>query len=180
VRVGVAVAIVACLYMTTRSYLYAIYDGSIPQAEGYLLSEYVAYGLAIVVFVIFALSSRSFDNRVSKIVRANTNEGLFTALKVGIYSSIIYTLFSAVAATMVATSPSSFWYPIDWKVRSIIIGTATWVSVASLIPLVFLLGSAVPPFGQRTLPDRHSKDTLADAPGSQDPELTDSGITSST
>lgn len=179
VRVGVAVAIVACLYMTTRNYLYAIYDGSIPGAEGYLLSEYVAYGLAIVVFVVFALRSRSFDNRASQLVRANTTQGLFTALKVGIYSSVIYTLFSAVVATLIATSPSSFWYPIDWRVRAIIIGTATWVSVVSLIPLVVLLGSAVPPFGQPPLPDRSSKDAPAGAPSSQDLRPP-AGITSST
>jgi hypothetical protein len=169
VRVGVAVAIVACLYMTTRSYLYAIYGGSIPQAEGYLLYEYVAYGLGIVWFVFYALRSHSFDNRVSQLVRANTNQGLFTALKIGIYASVIYTLLSAVAATMVATSSSSFWYPIDWRVRFIIIVTATWVSLISLIPLVFLLGSAVPPFGQPLLPNRPGEGAPADASSSQDP-----------
>lgn len=169
VRVGVAVTVVACLYMTTRSYLYAIYDGSIPTNERYFLYEYVAYGLFIVVFVVIALRSHSFDNQVSRLVRANSNEGLFTALKFGIYSSVLYTVISAVVAALVATSSSGFWYPVDWRVKLITDGAAVWVSLVSLVPLLFLLGSAVPPFGQPSLPNRHPRVAHIDAPSPQCP-----------
>jgi hypothetical protein len=57
-----------------------------------------------------------------------------------------------------SSQPSSgFWYPVDWRVRLVTDWAGAWVSLVSLVPLYFLLGSAVPPFGQPPLPDRPRK-----------------------
>ena len=165
VRGGVAIAVVTTLYMTSRSYLYAINGGSIPSWGNPLLWEIGVYGVFVLVFTVAAV----FHNRLTHKVIASSGDKLSKALKWGIYLSVLYTVISAVAAAAVAISSASFWYPVHVAVRLIIASTLLWVSLGPLIPLWLLLGRAVPPFGQPELQDRPAKPAPADVSGSLDP-----------
>jgi hypothetical protein len=46
----------------------------------------------------------------------------------------------------VASTPAHFWNPAYFSVKLIIAATVAWVSIVSLIPLLLLLGRAVPSF----------------------------------
>ncbi len=151
VRVGVGFTVVAALGMTSKSYLHAIYGGSVPPWGRVLIWEYLIQGVILVTYTGAGLL-RSANNGVTSLVRANSNPGLLRWLKAGIYSSVVYTVLSVLAGAAAAASPASFWYPIHPAAQAAIIATVTWVSLISLLPLWLLLFVAVPPFGLPDLP----------------------------
>lgn len=165
VRAGLAIAIVAALFMTSKNYLYAVYNGSIPAWGDLLVWESIGYGLFVLVFSFAAI----FDNQFSQKVTATGAGQLSRALKWGIFWSVMYTVISAVATAMVAVSRSSFWYPIYQDKRWIVYAVVTWVSLVPLLPLWFLLGRAVPKFVLPGTQGAPGEGGLTDGSGSQDP-----------
>jgi hypothetical protein len=170
VRAGLAIAIVAALYMTSKNYLKAVYNGSVPFWGDLLVWEGIGYGLFVLAFSFAAiLDDQFFSEKVrafSEHVRATGDRQLRKALKWGIFWSVMYTVISAVATAMVAVSRASFWYPIYQDKRWIVYAVVTWVSLVPLLPLSFLLGRAVPSF---VLPDAPGEGELADGSRPQDP-----------
>jgi hypothetical protein len=165
VRAGLAIAIVTALFMTSKTYLNAVYNGSVPLWGDALIWEFIVNGLFVLAFSFAAI----FDNQFSERVRASDDRQLRKALKWGLFWSVIYTIISAVATAMVAVSRASFWYPIYQDKRWIVYAVVTWVSLVPLVPLSFLLGRAVPKFVLPGTQGASSEGELADGSGSQDP-----------
>lgn len=164
VRAGVAVTVVTALFMTSKSYLYAVYDRSIPSWGNFLVWQSLFAGVFILVFSFAAV----FDSPFTRRVRASNQDQLTRALRWGILCSVMYTVISAVATAVVATSLAGFWNPMYQERRWIIYATVTWVSLVPLLPLWLLLGRAVPSFvspGAHGPPDEQA---LANGLGSQD------------
>ena len=165
IRAGVAVTVVTALFMTSKSYLYAIYDGSIPSFGNFLVWQFLFYGLFVLTFAFVAV----FDTRFSRKARATTPAQFTKALTQGIFCSVAYTVISAVATAIAAVSLASFWNPMDQVRHWIVYATVAWVSLVPLLPLWLLLGRAVPPFVPPTTQDRPGEVTPAGGSGSQHP-----------
>lgn len=149
-RAGVAVVVVALLYMTSRSYLIAVFDGHIPLFGTVYLYVYLAAAvLAVAIIFGDALIERSFVNKVSKFLRVNNKKQYIKALAIAVYSFGGYTIISGLAAAVVASSSTSFWNPANLGVQWVIFSIVIWVSIVSLIPILLLLARAVPDFGQQ-------------------------------
>jgi hypothetical protein len=151
-RGGVAVVVVALLYMTSRSYLIAVFNGHIPLFGTLYLYIYFGAGL-LAVGIVFgdALIEHSFDNRVSRFLRVNYKRQFIKALEIALYFFGGYTIISGLAAAVVAGSPARFWNPTSLGVQWVIFSIVIWVSIVSLIPILLLLARAVPDFGQQPL-----------------------------
>jgi len=93
IRAGVAVTVVVALFMTSKSYLYAVYNGSIPSRENLLVWESLVAGVFILLFFFVAV----FDTGFSRRLRASSTLQFTRALRLGILSSVLYTVISAVA-----------------------------------------------------------------------------------
>jgi len=102
VRAGVGVAVVAALYLTSRSYLYAIYNGLIPSSGNFLLVEGLFYGASVLAFVIAAV----FQNQVAARLR-HYRDQLSTASKRNLYFLARYVLILALTAVLDFVSPTS-------------------------------------------------------------------------
>jgi hypothetical protein len=151
-RGGVAVVVVALLYMTSRSYLIAVFNGHIPLfGTLYLYIYFAAAILAAMVIFGDAVIERSFDNAVSRFLRVNNKQQFITAVEIAVFSFGGYTIISGLAAAVVASSPARFWNPTNLEVQWVIFSIVIWVSTVSLIPILLLLARAVPDSGQRPL-----------------------------
>lgn len=153
-RAGVGLVVVTLLYMTSRSYLIAVFNDHIPLFGTLYLYIYFALGVVAVVAVVGdALIERKFDNAVARFLRASSKPQFIKALQIAVYSFGGYIVISGLAAAVVASSSASFWNPVNPIVQLVIFSTVIWVSLASLMPIMLLLARAVPDFGQPSLPD---------------------------
>ena len=151
-RGGVAVVVVALLYMTSRSYLIAVFNGHIPLFGTLYLYIYFVVGV-LTVMIVFgdAAIEHSFDNRVSRLLRVNNKEQFVKALEIAVYFFGGYTIISGLGAAGIASTSARFWNPANLGVQWVIFSTVIWVSMVSLIPVLLLLARAVPDFGQPRL-----------------------------
>jgi hypothetical protein len=152
IRGGVAVGVVAFLYLTARSYLLAVFNGYVPVIGTVFLYGYVIIGGSAILVMTAASAKPGSANPISKFLRADTKRQFIKALKFAIWSSISYTIFSALMAAAAASISARFWNPSYPGVRVIFAITVVWVSVFSLVPLLFLLFRTVPGL-EHPLPD---------------------------
>ena len=152
IRGGVAVGVVAFLYLTARSYLQAVFNGHVPILGKLFLIGYVIIGGAAVVVMTVATALAGVDNRIAKFLRVDTKSQLTKAMSFAIWASIIYTVLSALMTAVTAGISARLWNPAYPGVRVIFAVTVAWVSVVSLVPLLFLLYRTVPGLA-KPLPD---------------------------
>ena len=152
IRGGVAVGVVAFLYLTARSYLQAIFTGHVPVLGTVFLYGYIIIGGAAVVVMTVATTLAGVDNRIAQFLRVDTRKQLTKALNFAIWASIIYTVLSALMTAAAASISARLWNPAYPSVRVIFAVTVAWVSVVSLVPLLFLLYRTVPRL-KNPLPD---------------------------
>jgi hypothetical protein len=156
IRGGVAVGVVAFLYVTARNYLLAIFNSHIPRPGAAFLYIYIIIAVPAVIAMAIATATKGSDNIISKFLRADTKRQFIKALKFAIWSSISYTILSALMVAVIASISASFWNPAYPGIRVIFAVTVAWGSVISLVPLLFLLARTVPGL-QRPLPDGDQK-----------------------
>jgi hypothetical protein len=152
IRGGVAVGVVAFLYLTARSYLQAVFTGRVPILGKLFLIGYVIIGGAAVVVMTAATALAGVDNDIAKFLRVDDKKQLTAALSFAIWASVIYTVLSALMTAVAASISARLWNPAYPGVRVIIAVTVAWVSVVSLVPLLFLLYRTVPGLA-KPLPD---------------------------
>jgi MFS family permease len=152
IRGGVAVGVVAFLYVTARSYLLAIFNGHIPRLGTAFLYIYIIIAVPAVIAMAIATATKGSGNVISKFLRTDTKRQFIKALKFAIWSSISYTIISALMVAVTASISARFWNPAYPGIRVIFAVTVAWGSVISLVPLLFLLARTVPGL-QRPLPD---------------------------
>lgn len=152
IRGGVAVGVVAFLYLTARSYLQAVFTGHVPILGKLFLIGYVIIGGAAVVVMTVATALAGVDNDIAKFLRVDDKKQLTAALGFAIWASVIYTVLSALMTAAAASISARFWNPAYPGVRVIFAVTVAWVSVVSLVPLLFLLYRTVPGL-TKPLPD---------------------------
>ena len=132
--------------MATQSYLFAVFHANIPTLGNVFL---IAYGLGIfVAFVLVIAETRRGlhvqfrEDSPRKVLRIAPMK----ALRIAIYSSVFYSVFSVVLAGFAASQPIGDWGPTNLLTRVMICVAVVWVLLVSLIPLVLLLASTVPSF----------------------------------
>jgi hypothetical protein len=152
IRGGVAVGVIAFLYLTARSYLLAIFNDHVPVIGTVFLYGYVIVAAVVVLgMTAFSLKPGS-DNPISKFLSVNTKREFIRWLRIAIWSAIIYTVISALLAAGAASISARFWNPAYPAVRVIFGITVAWASIVSLLPLLLLLIRTVPGL-QHPLPD---------------------------
>jgi hypothetical protein len=154
-RAGVGVVVMALLYVTSRSYLIAVFNNHIPLFGTVYLYIYFAAGVAAAATILGdALIERKFDNWVARFLRASSKRQFIKALQIAVYSFGGYIVISGLGAAVVASSSTGSWNPAYPAVQLVIFSTAIWISLVSLMPIILLLARAVPDFGQPSLPDQ--------------------------
>jgi hypothetical protein len=153
-RLGVGAVALGLIWMTTRGYVFAMFRSNAPSWTSYVLYGSMGLGFATsLIFLMASLKSRSFDNPISRILKANNAQQYLRALQVAIYSSLAYSLLSVIWASIVASTPVHFWNPTHFWVKVIIAATIFWVLLVSLIPLAALMVRLVPSFSPEDVSD---------------------------
>jgi hypothetical protein len=116
------------------------------------LIGYVIIGGAAVVVMTVATAFAGVDNDIAKFLRVDTRKQLTAALSFAIWASVIYTVLSALMTAAAASISARLWNPAYPGMRVIFAVTVAWVSVVSLVPLLFLLYRTVPGL-TKPLPD---------------------------
>jgi hypothetical protein len=137
-RRTVAFIVVGLLWMATRSYLFAVFNGHIPALGNLFLTVYGAG-------ILFAFVGVIVEARGKRFVRLLPDAPL-RGLRIAIYSSVFYSVFSVGLAGFSASQPIRDWGPTNLLARVMICVAVVWVMVVSLIPLVLLLVCTVPSF----------------------------------
>jgi hypothetical protein len=155
-RRAVAFVVVGLLLVTARSYLSAVFNDRIPTFESRFLTAYLwGIVLALVGVIVEAKRGRSVrlgpDSRMKALRIAP-----MTALRIAIYSSVFYSVFSVGLAGFAASRPVGDWGPTSLLTRVMVFVAVAWVLVVSLIPLVLLLVSTVPTFAEFKNPQPRS------------------------
>jgi hypothetical protein len=114
-------------------------------------SQVIIGGAAVVVMTV-ATAFAGVDNDIAKFLRVDTRKQLTAALSFAIWASVIYTVLSALMTAATASISARLWNPAYPGVRAIFAVTVAWVSVVSLVPLLFLLYRTVPGL-TKPLPD---------------------------
>jgi hypothetical protein len=141
----VAFIVVALLWVTAKSYLLAVFNDRIPTLGKKFIYVYGWLGvLALVVVIGFAVGGRTVGFQSIK------------ALQIAIYSSVFYTVASVGLAGFTASLSIHDWGPTNPVARVMISVAVVWVLVASLIPLLLLLGCSVPTFASSQNPEPRS------------------------
>jgi formate hydrogenlyase subunit 3/multisubunit Na+/H+ antiporter MnhD subunit len=155
-RAGVALVVVAVLFMTVRSYWHAIFPGEPPVWDKAFTYAYLAIGVTAVFAFGVAISAPLRDpakkrNWLMTKLRADDTDPkkFIRALRFAIYSSLGYSVLTVIAATVAAASPAFFWNPAHAIVKVLAFLTVVWASF-SLIPVLLLTGRAVPAFQRHT------------------------------
>lgn len=145
VRGGVAVSVVALLYVTARSYLIAVFSTGVPLLGTIFLYVYTILGLfLIVVITSLSLIYGSRGIPILNRLKATHNWQFRNTMRWAIYTSLVYTVLSTLMATAAATISAHFWNPNYTDIRIIFGVTVAWESIVSLVPLVLLLFRTVP------------------------------------
>ncbi len=153
-RAGVALVVVAVLFMTARSYLHAIFPVHVPMWDKVFLYAYLVIGLLAVVIFGVAITAplRKRDRQQGRVLsklRADEeakNDKFIRTLKFAIYSSVGYSVVTVIAVTIAAASPIGFWNPAHASVKAVAFATVIWISLVSLVPVLLLTWRAVPAF----------------------------------
>ena len=152
-RAGVGLVVVATLYMTARSYLLAIFMGSVPIWGKAFIYGYLVIGAMAVVFFAIAIIAplQSRERPLSGIVlwlRSNNEKQFIRTLKFAIYYSVAYSVLTVIFAVVAASSRISFWDPSRLDVKAVALATVIWMSLVPLTPLLLLTGRVVPDFSE--------------------------------
>jgi hypothetical protein len=155
-RRAVAFVVVGLLWVTARSYLSAVYNDRIPTFGNRFLAAY-SFGIVLALVGVIVEAKRG------NIVQLGPNSRMkplriprMKALRIAIYSSIFYSVFSVGLAGFAASQPVGDWGPTSLLTRVMILVAVVWVLLVSVIPLVLLLVSTVPNFAEFENPQRRS------------------------
>jgi hypothetical protein len=152
VRSGVALVVIALIYMTSRSYLLAVFTTGIPIWGKVFIRGYLAIGIVtIAAFVgaIVAAERRKPDKTPNRFVvwlRAEREDRFVGSLKIAIFYSLVYSVVTVIIATFVTSSDDSFWDPSRLDVKALALGVLIWISLVPLVPVLLLTGRVVPDF----------------------------------
>jgi hypothetical protein len=171
-RFGVALIVLALLFMTSWNYLYAVLGNHVPGYAEDLLWAYLGIGLAgLAAIIANAWLPKSWTNKLIKAVQKITSllpekrprklvsvAGKISGWLAGprdfkprvnraIYSSFGYTIVSVVGATFFARTSPQHWDQPDTLVTAAFIATVGWVLIAGVVPSFYLLVRCSPPFG---------------------------------
>jgi hypothetical protein len=124
------------------------------------LYGYVIIGGTAVVVMTVATALAGVDNRIAKFLKVGTRKQLTRAMNFAIWASVTYTVLSALMTAAAAAISARWWNPAYPGVRTIFAVTAVWVSVVSLVPLLFLLYRTVPSLS-KPLPDGEAEPAAA-------------------
>jgi hypothetical protein len=134
----VAFVVVGLLWIATRSYLFALFNGHIPALGNIFLWVYLAgILLALVLVIVEAIRRKIFGIGPDSPVKA---------FEIAIYSSVFYSAISVGLAGYAASQPIRYWGPTSPLTRVMICVAVVWVLVVSLVPLWFQIVSTVPNF----------------------------------
>jgi hypothetical protein len=153
VRAGVALVVVAVLYMTSRDYLLALFGGVVPGWAKLFVFGYLPVGLAVlglfaaVIFGPLLPSARALD-RLTRRFQTRDEQHAVSVLKFATLYSLAYSVLTVIAAVGVASSSAHLWHPDYGGVRAVAAIVVVWVLVVPMIPLLLLTGIVVPSFGQ--------------------------------
>ena len=142
----VAFIVIGLLWVATRSYLFAVFNGHIP-ALGNLFLE--AYGVGILLALVLVIFEAVRKHSIQLLPYAPLR-----AIRVAIYSSVFYSAISVGLAGYAASQPVRSWGPTNLFTRVMICVTVVWVLLVSLIPLFLQLVSTVPSFATPTSRNR--------------------------
>jgi hypothetical protein len=146
-RRAVPFVVVSLLWVTTRSYLSAVFNDRIPSlGTKFLAAYFLGIVLALVGVIVEAKRGRNGPHESDS--RKMPRIAPKTALRIAIYSSVFYSVFSVVLAGFAASRPVGDWGPTSLLARVMVFVTVAWVLVVSLIPLVLLLMGTVPTFAK--------------------------------
>jgi hypothetical protein len=151
VRSGVAIVVVALIYVTSRSYLRAIFPHGQPIWGKAFNFVYLAIAiLAIAMFAVAVTAPlRRRDkplNRVVQWLRADGEERFIRSLKLAVFYSLAYAVLTVIFTAAVASSRVTFWDPSRLDVKAVALGALIWISLVPLTPLLLLTGRVVPDF----------------------------------
>jgi hypothetical protein len=166
-RRAVAFVVVALLWMASRSYLSAVFNGRVPGIAKVFERVYMgAIVIAIAVFIFAAFTARNFDARFASF----RSSSYIKALRFAIGSSIVYSVVSVGLAGFAASLPIVVWSPPHLLARVMITVAFIWVLAVSPIPLVLLLVRTVPAFATpRSSESRPQSSAVAAAGPSRTP-----------
>jgi hypothetical protein len=189
VRSGVALVVIAVLYMTARSYLQAIFGGKVPFWGKFFIVGYLAVGGAAVVaftVVIFAPlpALRRLPARLPKWLTNRqptwlrrlqpdwltnflhpTGDKFVGTLRLAIFSALGYSVVTVIAAVGVASSAAHFWHGTYVDIKIVAAATVLWMSLVALFPVVLLTGIVVPAFPEvPQSPAHHAADAREEYP----------------
>ena len=149
IRVGVAVVTITLLFLSVRSYLLAVFDGSVPILAIVFINLYFYGGIFAIAVIAFLsvlkpkpLRRLKYLNQISNWWLTSDEENtqrLVRSLKFAIFSSVGYTMISAIAAAGAANIAARHWNPTSPWIQLIIGATVVWVSMVSLVPILLLL-----------------------------------------
>jgi hypothetical protein len=151
VRAGVALVVVALIYVTSRSYLLAIFPRGVPKWGTVFLYGYIAVAvLAIVVFVAAIsapLPKRDRPvNRITELVRASNDARFIMFLKISVFGSLAYSVLTVIFASFITISKVTFWNPSGADVQLVAGLALAWISAVPLVPVYLLTATVVPSF----------------------------------
>ncbi len=145
-RVGVAVAIIALLFLTAQSYVSSIFVKHVPTwASDLTIGGLIADGLVFLYVWLGTLVLRP-ESKFSNSLHPN-GAGALDAVRRATYATMGYSLISVIAVTFVVLQPVPFWHHSHVLLNVMIAGTIVWVQVMSMAPLGLLLA---PAFGPKT------------------------------
>jgi hypothetical protein len=148
-RRAVAFIVLGLLWMASRSYLSAVFNGHAPIVEQVFVYTYIGLlGLVIVVVTGGALAKHDYNNFLTRFQSGHP----IKALRIAIYCSVVYSVGSVALGGITASLPISIWGPANPWARGAISTAVIWVLVVSLVPLVLLLVCTVPDFGSTRNP----------------------------
>jgi hypothetical protein len=152
VRSGVALVVVALIYVTSRSYLLATFTTNVPIWGKIFIRGYLAIGILTVaafVVAVVAAQRRKPDqplNRFVQWLRAEGEERFVGSLKIAIFYSLVYSVVTVIIAAFVTSSDDSFWDPSRLDVKAVALAVLIWISLVPLVPVLLLTGRIVPEF----------------------------------
>ena len=164
-RVGVAIVVMAALFVTSWNYPDAVFGDSVPPYARPLLRACIGLGIVVLVAIILMIATSESDNRSLKRLKgftgrlrhlfehkpkvdvgeAETSE-VFRQFSPAIYSTLGYTVVTVVLACLVAGSTPGHWHAADALGKIAFVAIIFWVLVIFLVPLACLLVGSVPSF----------------------------------
>lgn len=164
-RIGVAIVVMAALFVTSWNYPDAVFGDNVPSYARLLLRVCIGLGIVVLVAIILMIATSESEDRSLKHFqkftgwlrrlfeqkpRTEADEGeageMLRQFGPAIYSTLGYTVVTVVLACLVAGSTQGHWHEPDTLGKIAFVVIIFWVLPIFLVPLACLLVGSVPAF----------------------------------